>query len=245
MDFAIKTTDLHKVFPLSNGRMTAFKRFAQMVRGQDAGRPLVRALTAVNLEIPSGRKVALIGNNGAGKSTLLRTIAGIYQPTSGRVQWQGTLTLLTGWGLGLIDDLSVKENVYLYGAIYGLNRRAIGEKYRDIIAWAEVEPYENSKLGVLSSGMKTRLAFSTIRHVESDIFLLDEAFSAGDKNFREKCDEHFLEAKNASRTYLIATHSLETITRICSEALWLEKGRVVAYGPAAEVIADYRESKVR
>jgi ABC-type polysaccharide/polyol phosphate transport system ATPase subunit len=241
-EIAIRITDLHKAFPHRDGQITAFKRLSMMARHRHRPEPLP-ALTAIDLAIPAGSKVALIGNNGAGKSTLLRTLAGIYRPTRGTVEVDGKLTILAGWGVGLIDDLTVRENIYLYGAIYGLTRTEISERLADILEWAELEEFETSKLHTLSSGMRTRLGFSTVRHVESDIFLLDEAFSAGDQDFREKCDRHFQEEKNGGRTFLIATHSLGNITSICSEAMWLDKGRLIAYGPADDVIAEYKASK--
>jgi len=243
MPDAIVTRSLGKQFPVGEDRMTAFMRLSALVRGMYRKREQLDVLSDVNLRIRKGSRIALLGNNGAGKSTLLRTIAGIYTPTQGSVQIEGSLTLLAGWGVGLMEKLTVKQNIYLLGAIYGLFRHEIDRHYRDILSWAELERFESNQLYTLSSGMKTRLAFSAIRHIDADIFLLDEAFSAGDQNFQEKCNAHFSKVSKLQRTYIIATHHPEALSFFCTEAMWLDSGRVVAFGPAEDVIRDYHASK--
>jgi len=243
MSDAIVTRALCKQFPVGENRMTAFMRLSALVRGMYRKREQLNAFSDVNLRIRRGSRIALLGNNGAGKSTLLRTIAGIFTPTRGSVRVEGSLTLLAGWGVGLVDKLTVKQNIYLLGAIYGLYRDEINQYYRDILSWAELERFEANQLYTLSSGMKTRLAFSVIRHIDADIFLLDEAFSAGDQNFQEKCNAHFSKVSKLQRTYIIATHHPEALSFFCTEAIWLEGGHVVAFGPAEEVIRDYHASK--
>jgi len=243
MSHAIVTRALFKQFPIGEDRITAFKRVSKLIQGMYRKPRQVEVLRDINLEIPRGSKIALIGNNGSGKSTLLRSIAGIYSPTRGSITIEGRITMLTGWGVGQVEKLTVKQNVYLLGAIYGLFRHEIDQRYQDIISWAELEKFESNQLFTLSTGMKTRLAFSTIRHVDSDIFLLDEAFSAGDQNFHNKCNAYFKRARHLENTYVIATHNPKSLSFFCTEAMWLDKGRIVAFGPIDEVIRDYEASK--
>ena len=243
MSNAIVTRALFKQFPIGEDRMTAFKRVSKLFRGRYAKPQRIDVLSDINLEIPRGSKIALIGNNGSGKSTLLRIIAGIYTPTRGAVTIEGSVTFLAGWGIGQIEKLTVRQNIYMLGAIYGLFRHEIDRHYQDIISWAELEKFESNQLYTLSSGMKTRLAFSSTRHVKSDIFLLDEAFSAGDQNFHERCHTFFKEAGRRETTYVIATHNPKSLSFFCNEAIWIDKGCIVAFGPIDEVIGDYAASK--
>ena len=140
----------------------------------------------------------------------------------------------------MIDDLSVRENIFFYGTVYGLDRDRIHQKLDEIIQWAELEDFVDSELRTLSLGMKSRLGFSTARHIETDIFLWDEALSAGDANFRQKCHTFFQEQKSAKITYILATHSLEFVESFCNKALWLQRGEQMAFGEASEVLTKYQ-----
>jgi ABC-2 type transport system ATP-binding protein len=243
MTNAIVTHSLCKQFPVGEDRMTAFKRVSKLIRGIYTKPQRLDVLSNINLEIPRGSKIALLGNNGSGKSTLLRSLAGIYAPTRGSVTIEGTIMMLSGWGIGQLDKLTVRQNVYLLGAIYGLFRHEIDQVYHDIISWAELEQFESNQLFTLSTGMKTRLAFSTTRHVDSDICLLDEAFSAGDQNFHKKCKAHFEQSRHKDRTYIIATHHPEALGFFCTQAAWIRQGRIEDFGPFDDVVANYQESK--
>jgi ABC-type polysaccharide/polyol phosphate transport system ATPase subunit len=197
------------------------------------------ALREINLKISRGDKIALVGNNGSGKTTLLKLIAGLYRPSAGRIDVNGRVLLLRGVGTGMIDELSVAENVFLYGIIYGMERSSIREKLEEIIEWAELEDFVAAELRTLSSGMKARLAFSVTRHFDTDIFLLDEAFAVGDKDFRAKYEEVFRNQQNGDRTYLIATHDLDFARLFCRQTIWLRKGRLMAFGDTEKVLEQY------
>ena len=160
------------------------------------------ALNDINIEISKGEKIGIIGNNGSGKTTLLKVIAGMYEPNGGLVYVNGKVSFLAGFGIGMVDELSVKENVFLYGAIYGMERNKIKERFHEIIEWAELQDFVKAKLKTLSSGMKTRLAFSAARYIETEMFLIDEALSAGDKNFKLKCQEFFKSSRKSDKTML-------------------------------------------
>jgi ABC-type polysaccharide/polyol phosphate transport system ATPase subunit len=200
------------------------------------------SLDDINIEVRAGEMVAIVGDNGAGKTTLLKTIAGLYAPTRGRIEVAGEVALLAGLGVGMIDELSVAENIHLYGAVCGLYRRTIRTHFDEIIEWAELEPFVDAELRTLSAGTRTRLAFAIARHIGSDLILMDEAFSTGDKRFQEKCEAFFRGSKAIGRTVLVATHNLEFVKEFCDRTLWLHKGKQMAFGPTSPVLAGYLES---
>jgi len=198
------------------------------------------SLNKLNLEIEAGEKVGLVGSNGAGKTTLLKVIAGLYRPSSGQVEVLGRISYLAGFGTGMLDELTVEQNAMLYAAIYGVSREHLQENLDEIMHWAELEDFRFTMFKHLSSGMKVRLAFSVYRYFEGDIFLMDEALSAGDLKFRQRSLEVLLEQKNNDRTMLIASHNMAFLEEFCDRAVWIEKGRLVADGDAREIIGRYR-----
>jgi ABC-type polysaccharide/polyol phosphate transport system ATPase subunit len=198
----------------------------------------IRALDGIDLAVEKGERLAVIGNNAAGKTTLLKVISGLLRPTRGEVRVQGEMILLTAFGVGLIEDLTVEDNVYLYGAIYGLERRRTRELLPEIVAWAGVAPYVGARLKTLSSGMRARLAFSVVRHMEADLFLLDETLATGDASFRKKCETFFTSA-NGSRTIIAATHDMSFVRHNCPRALWLHRGRQMGIGDSAKIVEEY------
>ena len=139
----------------------------------------------------------------------------------------------------MLDELSVSENLFLYGIMYGMERSTIREKFDEVLEWAELTDFASAELRTLSSGMRARLAFSLTRHFDTDIFLLDEAFAVGDKDFRAKYEEVFRNIKNGQRTYLIATHDLDFARMFCAKTLWLQKGRLMAFGETERVLKQY------
>lgn len=201
------------------------------------------ALRDITLDIRRGDKIALIGNNGSGKTTLLKLVAGLYRPTSGRIVIDGRMLLLRGVGTGMVDELSVADNLFLYGIIYGMDRTAIEEKFDEVLRWGELTDFASAELRTLSSGMRARLAFSITRHFDTDIFLLDEAFAVGDREFREKYEEVFRNQKSGDRTYLIATHDLEFARLFCTKTIWLQKGRLMAFGETEAILDQYVSPK--
>ena len=197
------------------------------------------ALRGISFEVDSGVMIGLIGNNGSGKTTLLKVLGGLHQPTSGTVELHGEPIYLAGLGLGMLNRLTVKENVFLYGAIYGMHRSVIREQLASILEWADLEPYADAKLRTLSSGMRTRLAFSTARFIEADLCLYDEVMSAGDQNFREKCDRVFEDFRASGRTSILCSHNLKFVQTLCDRVLWLHKGRMMAFDGAERVVEQY------
>jgi ABC-type polysaccharide/polyol phosphate transport system ATPase subunit len=239
MDPIISLCDLSKRFPVRQGRTSFLTMLRNSMFHQSAQPLMVDALRDLSLDIMQGEKIGLVGNNGAGKTTLLKIIAGLLRPDQGRLEIRGTVTFLAGYGIGMLDDLSVEENAVLYGAIYGLPRRTVLAVMDELLDWAELTDFRNAKLKTLSSGMHTRLAFSVTRYIERDLFLLDEALSAADRSFQRKCESVFADRKKGDKTYVVATHNLGFVTQFCEKALWLHHGRSMAFGPAHEVIEAY------
>src|SRR5713226_6097929 len=242
-DWVIRISHLGKCFPLSGQYGTLFRLFKGEVFGSHSNSQTFAALNDINIEIRRGEKIGLIGNNGAGKSSLLRLIAGLYLPSQGELYVNGDVTFLAGLGLGMVDELTVEENIYLYGAIFGLERKRIKNYLQEIVEWAELQDFVRAKLKTLSTGMSTRLAFSTTRYIDSDIVLMDEALSAGDRNFKKKCEDVFESYKNTNRTFLFASHDIEFVKKFCSKTLWLHKGQQMAFGDTDLVLQEYNGAK--
>jgi ABC-type polysaccharide/polyol phosphate transport system ATPase subunit len=238
----IRTIGLSKAFRLSRHSRTLFRLLkGTFSRIPDGDRFF--ALRDINIDIHRGDKVAVVGNNGAGKSTLLRLMAGLYAPTEGEIIVKGQVTLLAALGLGMIDELTVEENIFLYGAICGVDRSVIRTNLQEIIDWAELEGFAKAKLKTLSTGMRARAAFSTTRHITGDITLMDEALTAGDKNFKQKSKSVFDQDNTNGRTFIVASHDFEFVKAVCNKTLWLEKGRQKAFGDTKSVLNRYLEAE--
>lgn len=237
VDSVIEVRDVTRQFLLDRERRTLFR----MLKDAAVRRPRdVRiALRGVSLTARRGERIAVIGNNGAGKSTLLKIVAGILRPTTGSVQVHGEMVLITSLGTGMIDEVSVLDNAMMYGALYGIEPDVMRRLFPEVLAWAGITGYENAKLKTLSTGTRARLAFSVVRHIATDIFLIDEALSAGDVGFRAKTRAFFDEPRNRERTFLVATHDTTFARSFCTRALWLHGGAMRAYGDSASVVAQY------
>lgn len=235
----LTTRGLVKEFGPSRRRLTLYRLLRSQLRGHAPAGARRRALDDINVEARAGEIVGVVGDNGAGKSTLLKTIAGLYSPTRGQVEVRGEISLLAGLGVGMVDELSVAENIRLYGALCRLPRRTIKDRFHEIAQWAELEGFLDAELRTLSTGMRTRLAFAIAIHIDSDVFLIDEAFSAGDKRFQEKCEVVFRESRSLHQLVLLATHNLDFVKAFCDRTLWLHKGRQMAFGPTGTVLSQY------
>ncbi len=199
-------------------------------------------LERISLEVAKGEIVGLIGRNGTGKTTLLKLIAGILQPTSGRIVVEGSVCALLELGAGFSLDLTGRENVFLYGSILGLEERHIRRVLPDILEFADLDGFLDTPLKYYSTGMRTRLGFAIATSAEPDVFLIDEVLSVGDQGFREKCERKLRELIGTDRTIVLVTHDLDAVRRLCTRAVWLEDGCVKADGPAREVASAYEAS---
>jgi len=236
---ALTVTNVSKTFKVEmiRGISNIFKK-----RNSKQSKRLV-ALDGISFTVQKGEILGLIGLNGSGKSTLIRIIAGIYKPDTGYIKKNGRLSPLMQLGAGFQGDLNAKDNIIMNGMLFGLPKSKIEEKVESIIQYAELEKFSNMKLKHYSSGMRSRLAFSTAMQIDSDILLIDEILAVGDKDFQKKSYETFLSLKKNNKTILHATHNLNKLSEICDKVLLLHKGKNVMMGKPEEVIKKYQELK--
>ena len=199
------------------------------------------SLEEIEIDLRAGETIGVVGQNGAGKTTLLKTISGLYEPTVGEIERNGDVALLAGLGAGMVDELTVADNIHLYGAVCRIRRSTISQRFESILEWADLIQYRDAELRTLSTGMRTRLAFAIAMHIDSELLCMDEAFSAGDKRFQAKCDDYFRERKSAGRAVLVATHNLDFVRDFCDRTLWLHKGKQMGFGPTESVLPGYIE----
>ncbi len=201
------------------------------------------ALKDVSFEIKQGDRVGIIGRNGAGKSTLLKILSRITEPTKGSIKIQGRVASLLEVGTGFHPELTGRENIYLNGAILGMGKEEIKRKFDEIVAFAEVEKFLDTPVKRYSSGMYVRLAFAVAAHLEPEILIVDEVLAVGDAAFQKKCLGKMEDvAEKEGRTVLFVSHNIAAIRKLCSRAVFLEKGTIKFEGIANEAIESYLQS---
>jgi ABC-type polysaccharide/polyol phosphate transport system ATPase subunit len=200
------------------------------------------ALRDVSLGVARGEAIGLIGRNGSGKTTLLRLIAGIIKPTAGNVSAEGRIGSLLELGAGFHPDFTGRENVFLNGAIQGLRREEIRERFDEIVAFAELEHAIDRPVRTYSSGMTMRLGFAIAAFLDADTLLLDEVFAVGDEAFQRKCFGRIFQFKQAGGTIVFVSHDAAAVERLCERSVFLEQGHVAFDGPTREAVARYRRA---
>ncbi len=193
----------------------------------------------VTFELEKGDMLGIVGTNGAGKSTLLKAISGIMVPTRGKIQTNGTVAALLELTSGFDGDLTVRENTYLRGALLGYTRAFMDQMYDEIISFAELQDFQERPFKQLSSGMKSRLAFSIASLVNPDILILDEVLSVGDGSFRQKSGNKMREILANGVTGILVTHSIDQVRELCNKVLWLDHGKQMDFGGTQEVCDRY------
>jgi len=227
------------------GEYTTLKsELVRWLRGQRQAREagLITALRGVNLTIPRGKTVGIIGRNGSGKSTLLKLITGIYAPTSGSLEINGRISALLDLGAGFHPDFSGRENILINGIILGMTRAEVRARMDEIIAFSELGEFIDEPVRTYSSGMYMRLAFAVATHVDPDILIIDEILAVGDEHFSKKSLAKMTEFKNQGKTIVLVTHDLSTVERWCDLAAWIDGGYVRRVGNPAEITTEYREA---
>ncbi|MCI0684024.1 MAG: polysaccharide ABC transporter ATP-binding protein [Gemmataceae bacterium] len=197
------------------------------------------ALRDVSFEVRQGDVVGIVGRNGAGKSTLLKILSRITEPTEGAADLIGRVGSLLEVGTGFHPELTGRENIYLNGAVLGMKRVEITRKFDEIVAFAEVEQFIDTPVKFYSSGMYMRLAFAVAAHLEPENLVVDEVLAVGDARFQSKCLDKMSQVSTAGRTVLFVSHNMSAITRLCTRALLLDRGRLVLEGPATDVVSAY------
>ena len=242
---AINVQGLGKKFLLqSRGESTLKSWTLDWITGRRKAREEFWALRDVSFSVQTGETLGIVGANGAGKSTLLALLAGTKQPTAGSVETHGKISSLLELGAGFHPELTGRENVYLAGAIMGLSRARMADRFESIVEFAELNEFIDQPVKHYSSGMYVRLGFAVAVEVDPDILLLDEVLAVGDVSFQRKCLERIGEFRDEGKTMLIISHDLETIRKVSHRILFLEKGGVQGLGEP-EAIVDAYDSRSR
>ena len=234
---AIEITNAQKYFKLRRDGANTLKDLL-LIGGKT--KPLVKeVLKGVSVNIKKGETVALIGTNGCGKSTLLKMMTRIIYPNSGAVETDGVITSLLELGAGFHKDFTGRENIYFNAAVFGLTEKEIDERMDRIIEFSELGSFIEEPIRTYSSGMYMRLAFSVAINVDADILLIDEILAVGDKHFQDKCYDKLQELKDAGKTIVIVTHSMDVVKELCDRAIWIYDGHFKMDGKPEDVIEAY------
>jgi len=238
----VEARQLYKKFIIDINPLTMFNLLKRIIKPQKHYMEIY-ALKDINFEAFQGDRIALIGDNGSGKTTLLRLIAGLYKKTEGSIYINGDIAAFLQLGIGMERNLSALENIFLFGAIMGLERKEIKSKLDDIAEFAEIENFLHCPIRDFSTGMVQRLAFSIARFVKTEIILLDDLFVSTDIGFRERCYSVFEHFVNNSKTIMFTSHDIGIIRKFCNKALLLDEGNQIVFGPTEEVLDIYRRNK--
>jgi len=200
----------------------------------------IQVLNDVSFSVKKGEVLGIVGFNGSGKTTLLRIIGKILVPDAGTVETDGKIIPFLELGTGFNGEFTARDNIIIYGTILGFNKLQIREKINEIAKYAELERFLDTKLKHFSSGMNARIAFATAIQVDPDVLLVDEVLSVGDISFQKKSHQTFLDFKKRGKTILLVTHSASQIEEFCDKALWLNDGKIQAFGEPKSVIDEYK-----
>lgn len=235
---AIIVEDVHKDFKLRHTHSFKETFLAALRR-----KPLTtdfHAIDGVSFTIEPGDSVALLGFNGSGKSTMLKLISGVLVPDRGAVLTRGRVAGLIEVGAGFHPDLSGRENVYLNAAILGMTKKETEERFDEIVAFSEIEPFIDTEVKHYSSGMFLRLAFAVAIHTELDVLLIDEILSVGDEPFQQKCLARIRELHDQGKTLVVVSHDLDMVSNLCARGILLKSGQVAFDGDSKEAVAVMR-----
>lgn len=237
----IAANDLSVRYVLGDFKETGIKDYViQKLKGTYE-KKVFWAVKNVSFQLEKGELLGIIGANGAGKSTLLKVISGIMIPTKGTLSVKGSIASLLELGSGFDGELTVKENTFLRGAMLGYTREFMNDTYREILEFANLEDFEDRMFKQLSSGMKSRLAFSIACLVNPEILILDEVLSVGDGAFRQKSEQKMMEIIKGGATTLLVSHSLAQIRRLSTKVLWLDHGELKAFGDTKSICDAYED----
>ena len=229
------------VFNIASEQLNSLKEYFLAIAKRELNFKPFMALEDIDFIVHRGEQYGIVGTNGSGKSTLLKIIAGVMEPTKGRVAIGGTIAPLIELGAGFDMELTARENIYLNGALLGYSKTFIDERFESIVDFAEVRDFLDMPMKNYSSGMVARVAFAVATATIPDILIVDEALSVGDFLFQEKCEKRIHElVEDHGTTLLFVSHSIDQVERVCNKAVWIEKGHMRAIGNVEDVCAAYR-----
>ena len=238
-EFGIKVENLSKSFRIYHEkRNSVYETIVSIFNKRNY--EILKVLDNLSFEVQKGEMFGIVGRNGVGKTTLFRLLAGIYKPDSGKIIINGTLIPFLGLGAGFQAEMTARDNVILNAKLLGIPKKQIEKDVDEVMAFAELEKFADTKLKNFSSGMYARLAFSTAREADPDILLMDEILSVGDIGFQKKCHETFQSYKARGKSILLVTHDLGVLKTNCDRAMLLEGGKAVCIGKPQEVIDTYQ-----
>ena len=240
-DIIVKAENLSKRFYLRKSKKTFLRTLRPLIKGSRIKDELW-VLKDICFEIKKGEKLAIIGRNGCGKTTLLRILTGIYDKTSGRLEVKGNPICLFKSLVGACSDLPVIDNIYLFGAVYGLERNFLKDRIDEILETAELSHLAFSPLKELSIGQQARFAFSVFFQVDGDFLVFDESLVSIDQGFLERCKAYFQDLLFSGKTVVMTSHDASFLKDQCKRALWIDGGRIRMSGDAGEVISEYERS---
>jgi len=237
----IEARDVSMKFRMPTEKIDSAKEFfVKLLKGQLRYQSF-EVLKNISFRVKRGESLGLIGRNGAGKSTLLRIVAGIMEPTGGYVKTRGNMVPLLKLGAGFDMNATGEENIYLNGAMLGFSKKEMRAKYDSIVAFSELEKFMKVPLKNYSSGMLTRLGFAIAVDVHPDIMLIDEVLAVGDAVFQQKCTQKIDQLKSEGTTFIVVSHNITQIRRLCQNAIYLKNGELVAAGDVNAVTKLYSD----
>ena len=241
---SVEFKNVYVDFPIYNARNRSIKN--KVMQAATGGRvsfgaegAIIRSLDNVSFSLKPGDRVGLVGHNGAGKSTLLRTLAGVYEPTSGKAEIKGEIGSLVDISLGIDKEATGRENIYIRGALLGLSKDYLDAQFDDIVSFSELGEFINMPVRTYSSGMHLRLAFAVATINRPEILLMDEWLSVGDASFNKKAKARLTDLVESSEILIIASHSRKLIEETCNRAFWFEHGHLKMDGVPKEVCNAY------
>ena len=239
MEKIIKVSHISMGFKMDMNKVSSLKEWVvTWLKGQ-SNYQTFWALKDVSFEVNKGEVIGIIGRNGSGKSTLLKIISGLFRPSEGKISVKGRIVPMLELGSGFDPELTGRENVFLNGAILGYTEAFLKEQFDDILEFSELGDFIDMPLKTYSSGMMMRLAFSVATIVQPEILIVDEILAVGDEAFQRKSRAKMLELMGGGTTVLYVSHSLDQIRELCNRVVWLDHGKVVMQGEAAEVCDAY------
>lgn len=241
--YAIQVKDVSMKFNLASEKVETLKEYIIKKIKNEYQIDEFYALKDISFNVEKGDSFAILGSNGSGKSTILKIISGIFKPTLGEVQVEGSIAPMIELGAGFDWDLTARENIFLNGAVLGHSRKIMESYFDEIVDFAELHDFIDVPIKNYSSGMQARLGFAIATVIKPDILIVDEILSVGDMHFQEKCEKKMEELRSGGTTLVLVSHSLDQVKQVCKHACWINKGTLMCVGTVEEICDEYYKNK--